>query len=114
MQEKKDQQNLREVSESREFDSRVSEYLKEKLCFWRKGFGVVSTDGEKGLDEQVSSGPAETPERQRQWRKIFFAGFVFVLIAQIIFEFKLENPPWLGILFVLSGLVTLFFCVLWQ
>ncbi|HQN68816.1 MAG TPA: glycosyltransferase family 39 protein, partial [Anaerolineaceae bacterium] len=109
MQEKQDQQDLRELSESREFDPRVSEYLKEKLCFWRKDFGVVSTDGEERLDEQVSSGPAETPDRQGQWRQIFFAGFVFVLIAQIIFEFKLGNPPWLGILFVLSGLVTLFF-----
>jgi len=109
MQEKQNQQYLREASETREFDLRVSEYLKEKLCFWRKDFGVVSTDGEERLDEQVSSGPAETPDRQGQWRQIFFAGFVFVLIAQIIFEFKLGNPPWLGILFVLSGLVTLFF-----
>jgi len=109
MQEKQDQQDLRELSESREFDPRVSEYLKEKLCFWRKDFGVVSTDGEERLDEQVSSGPAETPDRREQWRKIFFAGFVFVLIAQIIFEFKLGNPPWLGILFGLAGLVTLFF-----
>ncbi|HOH92706.1 MAG TPA: hypothetical protein PK791_05005 [Anaerolineaceae bacterium] len=103
MQEKKDQQNLREVSESREFDSRVSEYLKEKLCFWRKDFGVVSTDGEERLDEQVSSGPAETPDRQGQWRQIFFAGFVFVLIAQIIFEFKLEiRHGWVFFLFFLA------------
>ena len=103
MQEKQNQQYLREASETREFDLRVSEYLKEKLCFWRKGFGVVSTDGEKGLDEQVSSGPAETPDRQGQWRQIFFAGFVFVLIAQIIFEFKLEiRHGWVFFLFFLA------------
>ncbi len=109
MQEKQDQQDLREVNETQGFNPRVSEYLKEKLCFWRKDFGVISTDADEGLDEKVSSGPAETPDRQDQWRKIFFAGFVLVLITQIIFEFKLGNPPWLGILFVLSGLVTLFF-----